>query len=743
MRPTIKDIAKATGVSHGTVSNVLNKRGNVSVEKIKLVEQAALAMGYELNNKAKSLRQGTTRSLAFILPTLDHPGYVDLYTSARQYATEHEYSTHLFLTQDMPAQEMDVLKELISLRVNGIIAISCLEDAYSYYNQPGLADIKKMFLIRRGHRKAPFAGFDDRQAGHEIGRYITATDMKRIAVFTDDSRYSNCKGFISGIQEALTDHDGMKLQYIDSRLNRINAAAYELFQSGHDPELIVLSSESMHHAVMSAWRLGSQSSEPQIVSLSALRLCPHQGTIPYYLNYKRLGLQSCTRLIQQLEQKKTETGDLLIRPNGFPQAAPEYPSFTDVKQLNALFLDCPSTTALKKITPSFTKQTGIKINYHVFPLSEIYDIIDTVAASGIYDVIRMDMAWLSWFAERTLLPLSAAHPDPEQIYSRFLPQLRDKYCSVNGTLYALPFDPSVQMMFYRKDLFEDAFYRRAFYEKTRTHLQVPTTFDEYNHVVRFFTKQYNHDSPTEFGATVALGYPTSIACEFLTRLLCYDGIHDDQGRIDFTSPSAIAALDSYLETTRYANLPESEWWKSVVDNFSSGKAATTIVYTNHAADIIHAQDSAVAGKIGYATVPGGKPILGGGVIGIAAKSAHTAEAGAFIDWACSESIAAEITMLGGMSPCSSVYDHPEINQLYPWVQHVPTNISLGERKKILSLSEEVINQRTFEHALGIAIKNVITGAFNSAEAMNYAADMLDRCFADNRHRQPGTHHEVT
>ena len=39
--PTIKDIAARAGVSHGAVSNVLNKRGNVSAEKIQLVEQAA------------------------------------------------------------------------------------------------------------------------------------------------------------------------------------------------------------------------------------------------------------------------------------------------------------------------------------------------------------------------------------------------------------------------------------------------------------------------------------------------------------------------------------------------------------------------------------------------------------------------------------------------------------------------------------------------------------------------------
>ncbi|HJC11156.1 MAG TPA: LacI family DNA-binding transcriptional regulator [Candidatus Blautia merdigallinarum] len=53
---TIKDIAKYAGVSHGTVSNVLNRRGNVSAEKIKLVEQAAKDLGYQMNVQASKLR---------------------------------------------------------------------------------------------------------------------------------------------------------------------------------------------------------------------------------------------------------------------------------------------------------------------------------------------------------------------------------------------------------------------------------------------------------------------------------------------------------------------------------------------------------------------------------------------------------------------------------------------------------------------------------------------------------------
>ena len=54
--PTIKDIAREAGVSHGTVSNVINGRGNVSVEKIRMVWKAAEKLGYQVNARAQSLR---------------------------------------------------------------------------------------------------------------------------------------------------------------------------------------------------------------------------------------------------------------------------------------------------------------------------------------------------------------------------------------------------------------------------------------------------------------------------------------------------------------------------------------------------------------------------------------------------------------------------------------------------------------------------------------------------------------
>ena len=50
---TILDVARLAGVSQGTVSNVLNGKGNVSSEKIRVVEEAAQQLGYTINERAR------------------------------------------------------------------------------------------------------------------------------------------------------------------------------------------------------------------------------------------------------------------------------------------------------------------------------------------------------------------------------------------------------------------------------------------------------------------------------------------------------------------------------------------------------------------------------------------------------------------------------------------------------------------------------------------------------------------
>ena len=117
---------------------------------------------------------------------------------------------------------------------------------------------------------------------------------------------------------------------------------------------------------------------------------------------------------------------------------------------------------------------------------------------------RQDMAWLPWFSERILLPLPDMAGMQNQIYQNILPELYDDYCYMKGTAYGVPLDPSVQLLFYRKDLFEDVRIKRGYYEKYRRELKVPENFRELNQIAEYFTAKYNTESQTEYGMTCLL-----------------------------------------------------------------------------------------------------------------------------------------------------------------------------------------------------------------------------------------------
>lgn len=66
---TIHDLARHLNISIGTVSRALNGRRDVSEETRRRVLEAARSLNYAPNQSGRSLRQGTTNMVAFILET--------------------------------------------------------------------------------------------------------------------------------------------------------------------------------------------------------------------------------------------------------------------------------------------------------------------------------------------------------------------------------------------------------------------------------------------------------------------------------------------------------------------------------------------------------------------------------------------------------------------------------------------------------------------------------------------------
>ncbi|MFC0407210.1 substrate-binding domain-containing protein [Roseomonas elaeocarpi] len=65
----IRDLARHLGLAVSTVSRAMNDRGDVSAATRKLVRDAALTLGYVPDQSGRSLRQGTTNTIALTMRT--------------------------------------------------------------------------------------------------------------------------------------------------------------------------------------------------------------------------------------------------------------------------------------------------------------------------------------------------------------------------------------------------------------------------------------------------------------------------------------------------------------------------------------------------------------------------------------------------------------------------------------------------------------------------------------------------
>lgn len=725
--PTIKDIAKEAGVSHGTVSNVLNKTGKVSAEKIRLVEEAAKRLGYKVNVQAQLLRQGTTKSICIILPSLQFKHFNDLFTNIREELTASNYEVTLYTTNGISSIEHKAWNRILLARPDAIICASCLEEIPDSY----LADCPVVFIDRvlpPCHKHVFSVSFDFKIAGRDIAKYVQNKGYKNLALFTESGKPSNKLLLYESLKKHLPPHISLIRFSSDDQL--ILSKAFEITGAQDTFDAIITSSAERAVSIVRAAEYTPRPYHPDIIALTSLETFPDTRFCRYELNYPYMGRETAIQLISFLNGKPIPHPNLSFQNHGFysisKRTLAQLPK--DATILNMLTLESPTSSALLKLLPDFTKKSGIEVHLTVLSFDELYDTIRTMGSSGYYDLIRMDMAWLSHLAKDTYLPLSELPTDFTSIIERFIPEINSSYLEVEQTPYCLPFDPSTQMLFYRNDLFHDAMVKRQYYEQYREELTVPSSFDQYNRIASFFTRSINPASPVSFGSTLTFGTSGVAACDYLPRLLAFSGsFFDEAGKLSLCTDRALKALENYIETYNYTDKSINMWWKQSIESFSNGDTAMTTVFMNHASDLINSKHSNVVGKIGYSMIPGAHPLLGGGVIGISRESRHVSASCKFFDWVYSDEIAGKLTLLGGLSPNCSIYANREITSLFPWLESCKTSFAHGTRRKESSYYPN-FNEKQFENILGAAVRSAVTRTIPPKEALEYAQNLCDQSF---------------
>lgn len=200
MKATIKDVAKAVGVSPSTVSRALHNNRRISQEVRQRVQQVAREMNFHPNQMARSLVNRQTRIVGIVFPgdaaqNLGNPFFplvlqgLGAVAGARRYhlllATGNEdlsameagkqlvdsgYVSGLVLlaAEDVPAERLSVPVVLVGRPPHECIRLSVDNNNVEAGYQAA------QYLLDRGHRRLMFLGYDrhylmtvDRRQGFE------------------------------------------------------------------------------------------------------------------------------------------------------------------------------------------------------------------------------------------------------------------------------------------------------------------------------------------------------------------------------------------------------------------------------------------------------------------------------------------------------------------------------------------------------------------------------------------------
>ncbi|MFR1832291.1 MAG: LacI family DNA-binding transcriptional regulator [Lachnospiraceae bacterium] len=121
---TIKDIAKASGVSISTVSRVINGNYPVSREARERVEEAMQRLDYRPNAIARSLRNQKTNLVALVVADLSNPFFMEIAKGLEEEMASIGCQLVIASSGGSVQKERELLNTLIEKRIDGLVIAS-------------------------------------------------------------------------------------------------------------------------------------------------------------------------------------------------------------------------------------------------------------------------------------------------------------------------------------------------------------------------------------------------------------------------------------------------------------------------------------------------------------------------------------------------------------------------------------------------------------------------------------------
>jgi multiple sugar transport system substrate-binding protein len=342
----------------------------------------------------------------------------------------------------------------------------------------------------------------------------------------------------------------------------------------------------------------------------------------------------------------------------------------------------PFEQAIEKQFHAFEEatKTGLELDAVALDLNPLRETLfdDGGLRDGTWDVAFLNTDWIAESVETgsvvDLRPLMTDRPVPgyPEGWAPALLRLQDD----GEHVWGLPYHDGPQCLIYRRDLLEDESERAAFRRAFGYDLAIPTTWEEFVDVARFFTRPGE-----DLYGTIFAAFPDghNSVYDFCVQLWSRGGeLIDAEGRPLLDSPQAAAALDFYRTAVADRGLtpPDLHEVDSVGSGelFAAGGVAMMANWFGFAA-VLEQPDQPLKGKVGIAPLPRGRrgrrvALNVYWILAVAAGSERIDQAYDFVRFAATEPMD-KITALEGATACRrSTWQDPEVNELVPFYKEL-------------------------------------------------------------------------
>ena len=726
----IKDVAEAANVSITTVSNVINKKGNVSEDVYRRITQIMKDLDYHPNILARNLKSNKTRFIGVVLPDI-HGLYGQMVDGIMTVLNDSSYHLIIKTTNDYPAKENAMIDDLIDLGVKGLLVVP----SDNNINQRMLAGNKTPYVLMERYFEdidCSYVRFDYEKAVFDLtGRLIADCGLDgdsdaTIALVAGPAEYLSERDCVNGFIAACK-----KVHYDILRVPHHEERAFGdlisfLQNQQKKPVGFVVTDESVARCLREALKLyGLDSRISALSGENWYRFSNADGQSFSSLAATECGAEAAKLLLDWINSPAVfESVQHTISFVPVKQEKIYAAPIPDAEELRILLVSSPAADALKKMLPNFTKHYGVSVNIEECSYKELYNRLLHVkpSANNLIDAYMIDFPWINSVIEKNLLLGldDLLLSDHDNFLDNFIPCVRKQFIEITNHIYTIPIMTGSQMLFYRKDLFNQAEVRRNFYLQNGIELRPPTSWSEFNLIARFFTQAYNPNSPVKYGTCILGEIPTGIIEEFLPRQWSYNGrFVSREGELSINSTQNSKALDNLCEAYRYS-VPESINYMEdeQIRDFIQGDVALISTFNSHILSMYNKEFAHFLPNMGFCSLPGRRSMLGGWVFGISKRSHAPELTYRFIKWACSDGIAIHNTLLGGLVPKNIVNSSAKLHKAYPWLGNIASMMEAGQKREVIKDRQgRIISQNKFEDELAQVLLQALSGKISSSEAL--------------------------